>query len=96
MTQTTAPNPGAQSSAAAVPHLRLIDIGKTIAARHRVPLDTIRSKTKLRQVVRARQEYWVALQDAGLSLTRAGQITGGHDHTTVLYGVRQHRARGAA
>ena len=89
-TPTTAPRP------AAAPHLRLIDIGKTIAARHRVPLDTIRSKTKLRSVVRARQEYWVALQDAGLSLARAGQITGGHDHTTVLYGVRQHRARAAA
>jgi chromosomal replication initiation ATPase DnaA len=72
--------------------LRIIDIGKTIAARHQVPLALIRSKDSRHRIVAARHAYWVALVDAGLSYSRCGQVTGGHHHTTVLYGVQKLRA----
>ena len=42
-----------------------------------------------RKVSRARWMVWRELRRAGMSLPEAGAATGGHDHTSVLAGVRK-------
>lgn len=74
----------------------LIQLGNEIAARHGVPLVRVRSQSKRPAIVRARQEFWVALLDAGFSLSQAGRATGGHHHTTVLHGRRVANRRASA
>lgn len=66
------------------------DICVRIAHKHRVSYAQVLGQSKKREVVRARQEFWVELLfGLGYSLPKAGRVTGGHDHTTVLYGVRR-------
>jgi chromosomal replication initiation ATPase DnaA len=41
----------------------------------------------------ARQDFMRAAYDAGFSLSEIGKVLGGRDHTTILHGIRQARAR---
>lgn len=67
-----------------------MDICTRIAAKHGLSYRQILRQGKHKEVVRARREYWMELvMVLGYSLPKAGRATGGHDHTTVLYGIRQ-------
>ncbi len=97
MPDTTTPRRRAESPRATfTPPPELIALGNEIAARHGVPLCRVRGPSKKPSLVAARQEYWLALGEAGLSLAQAGRVTGGHHHTTVLHGRRMALARRAA
>ena len=66
------------------------DICVRIAHKHGVSYAQVLGQSKKREVVRARQEFWLELVlGLGYSLPKAGRVTGGHDHTTVLYGIRK-------
>ena len=68
-----------------------------VAARHRVTVKRVMSRTTDREVIRARQEaFWTLREEMGWSSPRIGQFF--HmDHTTVLWGIQQHLRRiGAA
>jgi len=82
--------------AAFTPAPELIALGNEIAARYGVPLCRVRGPSKKPSLVAARQDWWLALGEAGLTLSQAGRVTGGHHHTTVLHGRRVAKARRAA
>lgn len=50
--------------------------------------------TRPRALAHARQyAMWRMQRETGQSLPQIGRFLGGRDHTTVLYGVRQHAKR---
>ena len=51
-------------------------------------LGEIPAKCRTKSVVRARWTGWLALRLEGLSWSEIGRVTG-HDHTTVMVGVRK-------
>ena len=56
-------------------------------------LALVRQASKSAEMVRARQAFWFQLTIVeGMSYPQAARRTG-HDHTSVLYGVRQYAAR---
>lgn len=70
--------------------------GKTIcaqvAARHKVPTQAILSKRRPRHIANARWEFWYLLRtELGWSYPRIAAFTG-HDHTSVMHGVRRYEA----
>lgn len=73
-------------------HLRAIL--RDVLASHNMDEATIRAKSRLRPIVRARQEFmYLAHKIHGYSLPHVGQFLGGMDHTTVLHGCRAHARR---
>lgn len=71
--------------------------GKTIcaqvAARHNLPTVAILGKRRQRHIVQARWEFWYLLRtELGWSYPRIAEFTG-HDHSSVLYGVKGHEAK---
>jgi chromosomal replication initiation ATPase DnaA len=67
------------------------DIIRQVALKHRFLPEKLTGHGKYRPLVHARQEAWFRiLMETGYSYPRIGRITGGFDHTSVLYGVRQY------
>lgn len=65
-----------------------------IAGKHGITVEQLLSRSRLKRITRPRQELmWRMYSSRRLSSVRIGQILGGLDHTTVLYGVRKHQAR---
>lgn len=70
-----------------------------VAERHRVPVAVMKGTRRYKKYVHARQEamYRISMEVENLSLPQIGRNLGGRDHTTVLHGIRAHKARiGAA
>lgn len=65
---------------------------RSVARRHRVPLQRILGPDRHRDVVYARQEAAWRLRNLGLSYPKIGQVLN-RDHTTIMYAVRQHETR---
>lgn len=58
------------------------------------PISWIEERSRRKEVVHARQEMMFMLRNKiGLSYPRIGRLMGGLDHTSAIYGERQHRAR---
>lgn len=65
-------------------------IMRVIACRHDVTVAMLRSTAKPQFLVRARREVWWEMSIVlRWSLPVAARVTGGRDHTTVLYGIRR-------
>lgn len=76
-----------------VPELRrppsLVLIMRVTAHVTGVSAKLLRSPSRLRDIVRARQIVMhIAVREFGYSLPRVGRALGGRDHTTVLHGCR--------
>jgi len=70
-------------------------IAEAVAKKHRMGVREMLDRYRSRRVVIARQAFWAELRQRGFSFSEIGRRTGGYNHTTVLYGVRQHEARTA-
>lgn len=65
-----------------------------VAAKHGISVRELTSRGRHRYIAWARQEAMARLRDmTAWSLPKIGDYLGGLDHTTVLYGIRQHQAR---
>jgi chromosomal replication initiator protein len=65
-------------------------IKKTVSQHFDVPIDSLKSKTRISRVVLARQvAMYLCRNLTGLSLVQIGQRFGGRDHSTVLHSVRK-------
>lgn len=53
-----------------------------------VTLEEATGRSRLRSITSARHAIWLLLRQTGLSLPAVGRITG-HDHTSVLHGLRR-------
>ncbi|MEM7574994.1 MAG: chromosomal replication initiator protein DnaA [Bacteroidota bacterium] len=64
-------------------------IQKTVADHYGLEVDKLRSATRVRQVVLARQvSMFLVKQYTKVSLKAIGSLFGGRDHSTVLYSIR--------
>ena len=62
-----------------------------VAAKHGVTVLDIKSPRRFQKIVNARQEaFYRARHETALSLPQIGMLMGNKDHTTVLWGVKQH------
>ena len=62
------------------------EIQKLVSDYFRLPVDTLKAKTRKREVVQARQiSMYLAKKFTDLSLKMIGQHFGGRDHTTVIH-----------
>ncbi len=65
-------------------------IRETVAGEFDVPAESLRSKTRISRVVRARQTaMFICRQLTDLSLVTIGAQFGGRDHSTVLHSIRK-------
>ena len=70
------------------------EIIRQVALKYRFLPERLTTHGKWRPLVKARQEAWARIIiETGYSSPRVARITGGFDHTSVLYGVRQYAAR---
>lgn len=70
------------------------EIAALIAKKYELSLDELKGPTRERRVSWPRQEAFALIYAQGsLSLPQIGQFFGGRDHTTVLHGIRRHKAR---
>lgn len=66
-----------------------------VAAKTGVTVEQLKSDDRHKHIARPRQAAYYALYETGrYSLPTIGEYFGGRDHTTVLYGIRAHEARG--
>jgi len=63
------------------------------ARNHGMTLAEMKSKSRTKRYVYARQEAMYLLRQEGLSLLQIGNILGGLDHTTVLHGIGAYKKR---
>ncbi len=68
---------------------------RDVMKRHGISHDDFYSKSRKRPVAWARQEAMAIAHDAGKSLPMIGRHFG-MDHTSILHGVRAHKARSGA
>lgn len=69
--------------------ITLEHIKKCVAEHYEVPIDKLKSQTRKRNVVLARQlSMYFAKQITNYSLKAIGDSFGGRDHSTVIYSVR--------
>ena len=62
----------------------------TVAGEYDIPAESLKAKTRIRRVVRARQiSMFLCREMTDLSLVMIGQKFGGRDHSTVLHSVRK-------
>jgi len=67
-------------------------IKKVVSEYFDVPVDTLKARTRITRVVRARQiAMFLCRELTSLSLVQIGEKFGGRDHATVLYSVRKVR-----
>jgi hypothetical protein len=77
-----------------VPRKTAKEIGREVAEKHRIPFSVLLSERRTKPVVMARHEaFWRCHRETSLSLPQIGRFLGGKDHTTVLWGIRQHEKR---
>ena len=63
---------------------------EAVAQEYDIPADSLRSKTRISRVVRARQiAMFLCREMTDLSLVMVGKQFGGRDHSTVLHSVRK-------
>lgn len=67
-------------------------IAAEVAVQHRVTVADIRGPSRVRGLVRARQEFMARAWVAGKTKCAIGRYLG-RDHTTVIYGLRVHLTR---
>lgn len=85
---------------------RMADVAAMVAERYGLTVDDLRGPSRRRPIVHARQEaMWLMRQvlrpDGAMRFGNAHRYSypqislylGGRDHTTALWGVRQHQAR---
>ena len=59
-----------------------------------VPIDLVRSKSRKRMAVAVRHAFWYySKMKTGLTLVRLGEITGGHDYSTVCVGLKDYSTK---
>ena len=63
-----------------------------VAKKHGLTQGTIKSDSRLREVVQARNEAFYYSQKLGKSLPQIGRFFG-RDHTSVLHGIKRHKQR---
>lgn len=69
-------------------------ICEEVCQRYSVSMDLLMSHRRDNGVVVARQEaMWRARRETSLSYPEIGNLMGGKDHTTIIYGVRKHAER---
>ena len=98
MFQTPAPQPESSSPISAVPVLpqRVRFVLERVSALHQVPLDAMFGPRRTARVLAARRHAYFEVgklikpDGRPVSSVQIGRWFG-VDHTTVLYGVRQHR-----
>jgi chromosomal replication initiator protein len=67
---------------------------RQVSEKHGVTSKDLIGPSRVQQVVHARYEAMYRVRrELVLSFERVGQFFGGRDHTTVLYGVREHARR---
>lgn len=67
---------------------------QSIAMKHGVTVENIKSNSRIHKHVLARQEAAYELRiNRNFSLTKIGQMLGNRDHTTILYSIRKHKQR---
>lgn len=65
-----------------------------VCAKHRITKEQICSHQRNREIVAARFEAYYRLStETTMSLPQIGRALGGKDHTSVLHGIRTHKAR---
>lgn len=64
------------------------DIAIEVSAETGIPVADIYGRSRRAPIVRARRMVWQRARSQGLSLPQIGRTTG-HDHTTVLHGLRR-------
>ena len=70
------------------------EIIKQVALKYRFLPEKLTAYGKYRPLVKARQEAWFRIvMETAYSTPRVARITGGFDHTSVLYGIRQYSSR---
>jgi chromosomal replication initiator protein len=68
----------------------------TVAAKHGLTREQIRTPTRRHRMSHPRQEaMWEIKQRTTLSLGQIARVVNVRDHTTVLHGIRQHEKRRA-
>lgn len=76
------------------PRNRKRELLDATAAYYNLPPSALLTPSKRPEIVIARWHYWTRLVcEAGYSLPMAGRATGGHDHASVLYGIRKYFSR---
>ena len=69
-------------------------IAREVGKKHGVSLNELVSHRRSRPIVVARHEaFWRCRNETSLSYPQIGRLFGGRDHTTVLWGIRQHEKR---
>lgn len=69
------------------------EIAKDVARAHRLTLDEMKTPTQARRIAWPRQEAMAAMRATGrYSYPQIGRFFG-MDHTSVIHGVRAHKAR---
>lgn len=76
------------------PRRTMVDIATEAAHLHGLQLADLKGASRLRNIVHSRQQAMAEMYATGrFSLPQIGAFLGGRDHTTVLHGVRAHKAR---
>ena len=74
-------------------HIRRDRLLAEVAKKHGLTVAQITGNRRTRPVCRARHEWFYrARAELGMTLPRIGQVTGGRDHATVIYGIKRHAA----
>lgn len=64
------------------------------AAKHGLTMGELMSHRRSRTIVDARHEsFWRLSKETSLSLPEMGRRMGGFDHTTAIWGIRQHQRK---
>lgn len=75
----------------------MAQIAREVAEKHGITVDDLKGKSLLKRIYLARHEAMARMRDeTDNSSTSIGRFLGGRDHTTVLAGVKAHKAREAA
>lgn len=94
------PEPEPETEAAPLPEpddcpsTNFADITAWVSKKHGVTTEAMRGGSRSKPVSRARQEaFYLCRRRLGASYQRIGNYYGDRDHTTALYGAREHAKR---
>lgn len=74
----------------------LRSIALDVCDRHGITFDEMCGDRRVRDITTARHEFMALAYGTGrYSYPKIGQFLGGRDHTTIMHGVRKHRAKAA-
>lgn len=66
---------------------------KDISKRRSVSVRDLLGKSRKQPIARARQEAYFLMREAGMSFPVIGKRMGDRNHSTIIYGVREHAKR---